>query len=540
MILLNERLIFKVGFIGGGLICKDIGTNMKVWTDAVQERIALTSSVLSDMRAVKMMGLSKVLSTLIQASRVEETRLMGAFRTNLVWALLSAMTPGVWAPPVTFAVFSIQAALNGTDAINTTQVFTSLSLISLLCDPASALVQSVVDVFAAVGCSDRIQKFLVSPQREDQRYTPVVGIWTPTAPSISSNNLELEMITKNGDGDSLNGMAVSVEDADIRPAESAAVVLRGINFDIPRGSITIFVGVVGSGKTTLLRALLGEIPCETGTVKMSSERVSFCSQTAWLPNTTIRRAICGSDEENAGENKWYRSVLDACALSHDLDLLQDGDQTVIGSSSAALSGGQEQRVALARAVYARADLVILDDVLSALDAKTKKTVVENLLGKDGLFKKLKSTVLLVTHECKYFLLRFTVANHIKSKTDCYHPAKYFSYADQIMALHDGQIKSAATYQELQQDGLPAVTGTTSTDDGDNSEIEGAPDRSLRTKKTRNLLPEQDSTIAAADDARATGEWSTYKYYFKSIGLKHGSFFFVMTALSSFFMSFGSQ
>lgn len=109
-----------------------------------------------------------------------------------------------------------------------------------------------------------------------------------------------------------------------------------------------------------------------------------------------------------------------------------------------------------------------------------------------------------------------------------------------MALYDGQIKCAATYQELQQDGPLAMTDITSADDGDNSATEEAPDRGLRKKKTRNLLPEQDSTIAAADDARATGEWSTYKYYFKSVGLKHGSFFFLMTALSSFFSSFGSQ
>lgn len=62
---------------------------------------------------------------------------------------------------------------------------------------------------------------------------------------------------------------------------------------------------------------------------------------------------------------------------------------------------ERQRVALARAVYARADILILDDVLNALDARTKKAVAENLLGKDGLLKKLRSTVVLVTHECKY-------------------------------------------------------------------------------------------------------------------------------------------
>lgn len=376
---------------------------MKVWTDSVQERIALTSSVLSDMKAVKMMGLSKVLSTLIQAARVEETRLMGAFRTNLVWALLSAMTPGIWGPAATFAVFAIQASVQGTDSINTTTAFTALSLISLLCDPASALVQSVVDVFAAVGCSDRIQSFLVSPQRDDQRLTPDGILWTPSEPSLSSNKAELELFARNVEWDPLQGMAVSVDDVDIRPAASAPIVLHGIGFDVPRGSTAIVVGPVGAGKSTLLRAVLGEITCERGTVGMCSGRVSYCSQTAWLPNTTIRRAICGPAEFEVDESKWYQSVVDACDLSQDLDLLQDGDQTIIGSASTALSGGQKQRVALARAVYARADIVILDDVFSALDSKTKKTVVENLLGKDGLFKKLKSTVLLATHERENFL-----------------------------------------------------------------------------------------------------------------------------------------
>lgn len=402
-----------VGFIGGALICKDIGTNMKVWTDAVQERIALTSSVLSDMKAVKMMGLSKALSGLIQAARVEETRLMGAFRSNLVWALLSAMTPGIWGPAATFAVFAIQASVQGTDSINTTNAFTALSLISLLCDPTSALVQSVVDVFAAVGCSDRIQKFLVSPQREDRRLTPAGGLWTPSDPSLTSSNADVELSAKIMDCNPLKDMAFSVDGADIRPATSAAIVLHGISFDIPRDSTTMVVGPVGSGKTTLLRALLGEITCEQGTVRMSSGRVSYCSQTAWLPNTTIRQAICGPAQADAYESKWYQSVVNACALSHDLDLLQDGDQTTIGSASTALSGGQKQRVALARAVYARADIVILDDVLSALDSKTKKTVVENLLGKDGLFKKLKSTVLLVTHECRSSLSRLDVEHKIR-------------------------------------------------------------------------------------------------------------------------------
>lgn len=85
-----------------------------------------------------------------------------------------------------------------------------------------------------------------------------------------------------------------------------------------------------------------------------------------------------------------------------------------------------------------------------------------------------------------------------------------------------------------------MADTTSTNDGEDTEIEEDRDPRPDARTKKEASPRHDGTNAAADDARATGEWSTYKYYFKSIGLRDGSLFFVMTALSSFFMSFGSE
>lgn len=119
-------------------------------------------------------------------------------------------------------------------------------------------------------------------------------------------------------------------------------------------------------------------------------------------------------------------------------------------------------------------------------------------------------------------------------------AKHFSSADQVLALFNGQIKYAATYTELLQDGLPDVADTTCTNDGDDTGMKEHRDPRPDAIPKEEASPRRDGTNAAADDARATGEWSTYKYYFKSIGLRDGSLFFVMTALSSFFMSFGSE
>lgn len=95
--------------------------------------------------------------------------------------------------------------------------------------------------------------------------------------------------------------------------------------------------------------------------------------------------------------EWYLATLHACALDRGLDLLKEGDQTRIGSDSTVLSGGQKHRVALARAIYAQPKVIILDDVLSALDRRTQNAVVTRLFGERGLLRKTRTTTVLMTH-----------------------------------------------------------------------------------------------------------------------------------------------
>lgn len=93
--------------------------------------------------------------------------------------------------------------------------------------------------------------------------------------------------------------------------------------------------------------------------------------------------------------EYYQRVLEACALIPDLETLPGGDQTEIGEKGINLSGGQKQRVALARAVYSRADIYLLDDPLSAVDAHVGKYIFERVIGSAGLLA--GKTRLLVTH-----------------------------------------------------------------------------------------------------------------------------------------------
>lgn len=118
-------------------------------------------------------------------------------------------------------------------------------------------------------------------------------------------------------------------------------LLRGIDIRVPRTKLTMIVGPVGSGKSTLLKAMLGELPLSKGTVELSSLRVAFCDQTPWHMNGTIRESIVGVSQF---DEKWYKSVIRACALEEDICQAANGDRSKVGSKGISLSGGQSQRI----------------------------------------------------------------------------------------------------------------------------------------------------------------------------------------------------
>lgn len=157
--------------------------------------------------------------------------------------------------------------------------------------------------------------------------------------------------------------------------------LTDINVLFPAGKLSLIVGPTASGKSALLMALLGEMtvvdgptdagvspihlpknPSQLDPVTQLRNHISYCAQTPWLEHATIKDNILfGSPYE---ENR-YEDVINACALEPDLRVLDDGDETEIGSRGVSLSGGQKARVALARALYSRAKHVLLDDPLAA-------------------------------------------------------------------------------------------------------------------------------------------------------------------------------
>uniref|UniRef100_A0A8D3B231 Multidrug resistance-associated protein 4 n=1 Tax=Scophthalmus maximus TaxID=52904 RepID=A0A8D3B231_SCOMX len=179
-----------------------------------------------------------------------------------------------------------------------------------------------------------------------------------------------------------------------------APTLQNVSFTVKPEQLLAVIGPVGAGKSSLLSAILGELSQESGVVKVKGE-LTYTSQQPWILPGTIRSNILFGKELNP---KKYERVLRACALKRDMDLLPGGDLAMVGDRGTNLSGGQKARVSLARSVYQDADIYLLDDPLSAVDAEVGRHLFEECIC--GLLR--KKPRILVTHQLQYL----KAADHI--------------------------------------------------------------------------------------------------------------------------------
>ena len=166
--------------------------------------------------------------------------------------------------------------------------------------------------------------------------------------------------------------------------------LKDISFQIKRGEFIVVVGEIGAGKSSLLAALVGEMRRIEGVIKLGGT-VAFCPQTAWIQNATVRNNILFGKEF---DREKYNRVIRDCALEADFEMLPNGDATEIGERGITVSGGQKARINIARAAYNDADIVLLDDPLSAVDAHVGRQLLEDCIC--GLMA--GKTRILATHQ----------------------------------------------------------------------------------------------------------------------------------------------
>ncbi|MEH7180780.1 ABC transporter ATP-binding protein [Neobacillus vireti] len=206
--------------------------------------------------------------------------------------------------------------------------------------------------------------------------------------------------------------------------------LSKITFQLQKGQTLGIVGKTGSGKTTLIKQLLRQYPLGTGLVSISGvslkeqtvnqvrDWIGYVPQDHVLFSRTVKKNILFGNKEATEEE--LEKAIDLAALRKDLDMLPEGLETLVGEKGVALSGGQKQRISIARALIKNPEILILDDSLSAVDAKTEKRIVDNI----RTIRNDKTTI-ITTH-------RMSAVQH----------------ADHIIVLDEGRIIEEGTHEQL--------------------------------------------------------------------------------------------
>ncbi|MCG9630459.1 ABC transporter ATP-binding protein [Vibrio sp. Isolate30] len=260
----------------------------------------------------------------------------------------------------------------------------------------------------------------------------IVGI-TSAQTILNAKVSELDETTLTTDEvEELKGQTLSVRNLSYQYQGEERLVLDDISFDIPSGKKVGVLGSIGSGKTTLVNCLNHHLDVAAESVFLGDKDITEFSrndlrryvktvtQDPYLFSATVEENIrFGSTKADIAKEQ-VDEVLNLSQLASDVARLELGDQTLVGEKGIMLSGGQKQRLSIARALLEPADLIIMDNVLSAVDYETERKILE------GLFKRLKNQSVLVVS----------------------HRVNALEYMDEIIVLNQGKVIAKGDHKTL--------------------------------------------------------------------------------------------
>ncbi|KAK0583133.1 hypothetical protein LWI29_033687 [Acer saccharum] len=402
---------------------------------AKDDRMKATSEVLRNMKTLKLQAWdSKYLNKLESLRKIECDWLWKSLRLSATSAFI------FWGAPTFISVVTFAACMLMGIQLTAGRVLSALATFRMLQDPIFSLPDLLSNIAQGKVSADRIASYL---QKEE----------------IQQDSVEYVPKDKTDFGVEIDNGKFSWN------PESGSPTLDGIQLKVNKGMKVAICGTVGSGKSSLLSCMLGEMQKLAGTVKISGTK-AYVPQSPWILTGNIRDNILFGNQYDSHK---YEKTVKACALLKDFELFPCGDLTEIGERGINMSGGQKQRIQIARAVYQDADIYLLDDPFSAVDAHTGTQLFEECLM--GMLK--DKTVLYVTHQVEFL------------------PA-----ADLILVMQNGRIAQAGRFDELLQQniGFEVIVGA------HNEALDSILTVENSSRTSQDLVPEAESSTDTTSNA----------------------------------------
>lgn len=276
------------------------------------------------------------------------------------------------------------------------------------------------------------------------------------------------------------------------------MALDKINLELRRGQLCCVIGPVGAGKSSLLLAITGELPIAKGNIKRHYRSLAYAAQDAWIMNGSVLDNIVLDQQYDA---PWYETVISSCGLSDDFQQLSNGDRTLVGDRGVQLSGGQRARISLARALYRNADVLVLDDPLSAVDSRVGRLIFFSAIL--HLAVNRGKCVVLATHQHQFIGDSRCVLISGGGKIACDG-----SYSDCIVA--SGGTLSYA----VQTDDVVADEASSSQVDSLNTSSDF---NKAENDKSSNTLAQSDSDAQKETSESGVVKFGTYRSYYTAMG-----------------------
>ncbi|PNW84295.1 hypothetical protein CHLRE_04g228650v5 [Chlamydomonas reinhardtii] len=383
------------------------------------ERTKLEAEMMAGMEVVKCSAWEQPLQDRIEAARSRE--LSKLWRVSVLSSLVTFLLLSV---PVLIPVTTFGVYLALGHSLDAAKAFTCLVLFNVLRFPLFQLPQLVAQLSAARVSLGRLRDFLAAESADP---APPLPAAQPGATAVR-----------------LTG------DFGWDPKQPPALV--DLDLDVKAGQLVAVVGSTGSGKSTLISAILGTAQQVYGSPPYIAGRLAYVPQSPFIINATVRDNILFGLPY---QPERYAAALAGACLGPDLAQLAGGDMTEMGDRGVNVSGGQKQRLAIARALYADADVVLLDDPLSALDAAVGRRVFEAGVVR-GLLKDKRKAVVMATNQL-HFVRQADIVVVLSREggrvAECGPPAQLLAAGGAFAALmKEAEAEQHAHEQEQEQEG----------------------------------------------------------------------------------------